>query len=181
MKSVMRTLVQCHAKGILHRDVKPSNFLLLNDDPSSPLKAIGASLGCLKSCRRPPCDLRHATCVTCGFCDLWLVICGLQPVACDLWPATCGLRAATSELQSTNIGLSSALSKVYRTLPCLHSATHRCICVLDSCYRMVALAVRFWVLLSLGDLVCCFGAASWDLSVCKAHHCIYTADTAAFM
>jgi serine/threonine protein kinase len=69
MKSVMRTLVQCHAKGILHRDVKPGNFLLLNDDLNSPLKAIGMTLAYFSHSRAA----------------------GLRPVTCDmfdLWPAT---------------------------------------------------------------------------------------------
>ncbi len=41
MRAVMRTLTQCHARRIMHRDVKPGNFLLLNDADRSPLKAIG--------------------------------------------------------------------------------------------------------------------------------------------
>ena len=42
MRSVLRTIAQCHSHHILHRDVKPGNFLLLNSSPHSPLKAIGA-------------------------------------------------------------------------------------------------------------------------------------------
>jgi serine/threonine protein kinase len=41
MRAVLRTLAQCHAQHILHRDVKPENFMLLSDDERSPLKAIG--------------------------------------------------------------------------------------------------------------------------------------------
>jgi serine/threonine protein kinase len=43
MRSVMRTIAQCHAAGILHRDVKPGNFMLQDTGPTSPIKAIGES------------------------------------------------------------------------------------------------------------------------------------------
>ena len=41
MRAVLRTVAQCHSHRILHRDVKPGNFMLLNDSPNAPLKAIG--------------------------------------------------------------------------------------------------------------------------------------------
>ena len=41
MRAVFRTLSQCHSHRILHRDVKPGNFMLLNDENRAPLKAIG--------------------------------------------------------------------------------------------------------------------------------------------
>jgi hypothetical protein len=41
MRAVLRTLAQCHAHRILHRDVKPGNFMLLTEAEDSPLKAIG--------------------------------------------------------------------------------------------------------------------------------------------
>ena len=41
MRAVLRTLVQCHAQHILHRDIKPGNFMLLEDQLFSPVKAIG--------------------------------------------------------------------------------------------------------------------------------------------
>ena len=44
MRAVLRTLVQCHGARILHRDVKPGNFMLLNDDERSPLKAVDFGL-----------------------------------------------------------------------------------------------------------------------------------------
>lgn len=44
MRAVLRTLAQCHAHHILHRDIKPGNFMLLNDTERSPLKAIDFGL-----------------------------------------------------------------------------------------------------------------------------------------
>ena len=41
MRGVLRTLAQCHKRHILHRDVKPGNFLLLNNKEDAPIKAIG--------------------------------------------------------------------------------------------------------------------------------------------
>ena len=41
MRSVLRTLAQCHARKVLHRDIKPGNFLLATPDDKAPLKAIG--------------------------------------------------------------------------------------------------------------------------------------------
>jgi calcium-dependent protein kinase len=55
MRAVLRTLSQCHAHRILHRDIKPGNFMLLNHSDRAPLKAIGElSLICcfLALCRQ---------------------------------------------------------------------------------------------------------------------------------
>ena len=41
MRAVLRTLAQCHAHRVLHRDVKPGNFMLLTTGQKSPVKAIG--------------------------------------------------------------------------------------------------------------------------------------------
>ena len=44
MRAVLRTLAQCHAQHILHRDIKPGNFMLLSGDDRAPLKAIDFGL-----------------------------------------------------------------------------------------------------------------------------------------
>ena len=44
MRATLRTLAQCHANKILHRDIKPGNFLLSSDDVRAPLKAVDFGL-----------------------------------------------------------------------------------------------------------------------------------------
>lgn len=48
VREVLRTVAQCHAAGVLMRDVKPENFLFASPDPDAPLKAIdfGISVFC---------------------------------------------------------------------------------------------------------------------------------------
>lgn len=43
-RAVLRTVAQCHSHHILHRDIKPGNFMLLNEDDRAPLKAIDFGL-----------------------------------------------------------------------------------------------------------------------------------------
>lgn len=44
MRAVLRTIAQCHSHHILHRDIKPGNFMLLDHSDRSPLKAIDFGL-----------------------------------------------------------------------------------------------------------------------------------------
>uniref|UniRef100_A0A061R2T4 Calcium-dependent protein kinase n=2 Tax=Tetraselmis sp. GSL018 TaxID=582737 RepID=A0A061R2T4_9CHLO len=44
MRAVLRTLAQCHSHHILHLDVKPGNFMLLDESDTAPLKAIDFGL-----------------------------------------------------------------------------------------------------------------------------------------
>jgi len=44
IRSILRFLAQCHAKGIIFRDVKPDNFLFLDNSKASPLKATDFGL-----------------------------------------------------------------------------------------------------------------------------------------
>ncbi|EFN52073.1 hypothetical protein CHLNCDRAFT_32668 [Chlorella variabilis] len=44
MRAVLRTLAQCHSQNILHRDIKPGNFLLASGDAAARLKAIDFGL-----------------------------------------------------------------------------------------------------------------------------------------
>ena len=38
MRSVVNMLVSCHGRGIIYRDLKPQNFLYVDDDPQSAIK-----------------------------------------------------------------------------------------------------------------------------------------------
>ena len=48
IRSILRFVAQCHAKGIIFRDVKPDNFLFLTKDKNSPVRAtdFGLSIRC---------------------------------------------------------------------------------------------------------------------------------------
>jgi len=43
-RSILRFVSQCHAKGIIYRDIKPDNFLFVTNDEDSQLKAIDFGL-----------------------------------------------------------------------------------------------------------------------------------------
>ncbi|KIZ00641.1 hypothetical protein MNEG_7321 [Monoraphidium neglectum] len=55
VREVLRAVAQCHAKGVIVRDVKPDNFLFLNDREDSPLKMV--DFGLAQFCA--PGDLLH--------------------------------------------------------------------------------------------------------------------------
>ena len=44
MRSIIRFISQCHAKGLIYRDIKPANFLSLNKDENSPIRATDFGL-----------------------------------------------------------------------------------------------------------------------------------------
>ena len=44
MRSIIRFISQCHAKGIIYRDIKPDNFLFLNKSENSPIRATDFGL-----------------------------------------------------------------------------------------------------------------------------------------
>ncbi|KAG1662768.1 hypothetical protein FOA52_006794 [Chlamydomonas sp. UWO 241] len=47
MRTVFRTIAQCHQQRVLHRDIKPGNFMLLSPAEDAPLKAIDFGMAVL--------------------------------------------------------------------------------------------------------------------------------------
>lgn len=43
---IIRTVQQCHLRGVLHRDIKPENFLFASSAKTAPLKATDFGLAC---------------------------------------------------------------------------------------------------------------------------------------
>jgi serine/threonine protein kinase len=96
MRAVLKTLVQCHRKGILHRDIKPGNFMLLDESPKAPLKVIGTVRAFERRCAAPHacvlcqpesehcCAGTSSPCVTHTCNSLHLVIAGCA-VSCEPW------------------------------------------------------------------------------------------------
>lgn len=50
VRDILQTVAQCHCRGVIVRDVKPDNFLFLNAEPNSPLRAI--DFGLAEYCKR---------------------------------------------------------------------------------------------------------------------------------
>lgn len=81
VRSVLRFIAQCHAKGIIYRDVKPDNFLFLTREPESPIRATDFGLSiryhssitwnvhsCMIQCLPPIAMLLYSGCLLCTVC-----------------------------------------------------------------------------------------------------------------
>ena len=69
IRSILRFIAQCHAKGVIYRDVKPDNFLFLSKDDNSPLRAtdFGLSIRSVSSSKNAvePASTRACPCEGC--------------------------------------------------------------------------------------------------------------------
>ncbi|WIA22429.1 hypothetical protein OEZ86_008805 [Tetradesmus obliquus] len=61
VRSILRFIAQCHAKGIIYRDVKPDNFLFLTPEEDSPLKATDFGLSIRHYSHEPKLTSRSGT------------------------------------------------------------------------------------------------------------------------
>eukprot|EP00878_Enallax_costatus_P014411 GHUV01015071.1.p1 GENE.GHUV01015071.1~~GHUV01015071.1.p1 ORF type:complete len:625 (+),score=149.12 GHUV01015071.1:250-1875(+) len=61
VRSILRFIAQCHAKGIIYRDVKPDNFLFLTTEEDSPLKATDFGLSIRHYAHEPKLTSRSGT------------------------------------------------------------------------------------------------------------------------
>ncbi|CAD7699180.1 unnamed protein product [Ostreobium quekettii] len=60
-RSILQFIAQCHAKGVVYRDVKTDNFLFLNKSEASPLKATDFGLSIRHWPNEPPMKSRTGT------------------------------------------------------------------------------------------------------------------------
>lgn len=63
MRAVLRTVAQCHARGVVFRDIKPDNYLLASRDPDAALKL--SDFGLAARCR--PGEVLTERCGTLGY------------------------------------------------------------------------------------------------------------------
>ncbi len=59
IRCVLRFIAQCHAKGIIYRDVKPDNFLFLTQDADSPMRATDFGLSIRWECHCTEFGVQH--------------------------------------------------------------------------------------------------------------------------
>mmetsp|Transcript_26424 Transcript_26424/g.36499 ORF Transcript_26424/g.36499 Transcript_26424/m.36499 type:complete len:655 (+) Transcript_26424:278-2242(+) len=80
VKSILRVVGQCHAHNIAHRDIKPQNFMFLNDSDDSPIRAIDFGLATYVA----PGSTVHDRCGTIHYCapEVINMTYGLES---DLW------------------------------------------------------------------------------------------------
>ena len=132
MRAVLRTLAQCHSHHILHRDVKPGNFMLASDDEAAPLKAIDFGLAVpFDPAALPMTELGLEGTPWCagGFCSVSFVA-KVFMVCMHLIPFV-SQAASYMHIVPTHCAMSLGI--------CLHPRTHCELCILSVAMRAVHL------------------------------------------
>jgi serine/threonine protein kinase len=72
VRQMLNVAARCHLNGVVHRDMKPENFLFKSPKEDSPLKATDFGLSdYIRPGRGPSCFLWNRVAPPITFCNFW--------------------------------------------------------------------------------------------------------------